>query len=66
MDKKNVQNRSAKILLTDEIFSYDVEKLWSQSKPNIFFCDDKFFLFFCRKWLKKSPMEIYGNIWKSN
>jgi len=28
MDKKNVQNPKAKILLTDEKFYYDVEKLW--------------------------------------
>ena len=35
MDKKNVQNRIAKILLTDEIFCLDIEKLSSQIKPNI-------------------------------
>ena len=28
MDKKNVQNPKAKILLTDEKFYYDVENLW--------------------------------------
>jgi hypothetical protein len=28
MDKKNVQNLYTEILLTDEIFLLDVEKLW--------------------------------------
>jgi len=32
MDKKNVQNRYTKTLLTDEIFLLDVEKLWCQIK----------------------------------
>jgi hypothetical protein len=32
MDKKNVQNRKVKILLTDENFCDDVEKLSSQIK----------------------------------
>ena len=33
MDKKNVQNRIAKILLTDEKFCLDNEKLWCHFKP---------------------------------
>ena len=37
MDKKNVQNGKAKILLTDENFCYDVENLWSYFKPEKFF-----------------------------
>jgi hypothetical protein len=32
MDKKNVQNRIVKTLLTDEIFCHDVENLWCQIK----------------------------------
>ena len=32
MDKKNVQNGKAKILLTDENFCYDVKNLSSQFK----------------------------------
>lgn len=32
MDKKNVQNRIAKTLLTDEKILHDVEKLWCQIK----------------------------------
>jgi hypothetical protein len=35
MDKKNVQNRYVKTLLTDEIFLLDVENLWCQIKPKI-------------------------------
>ena len=38
MDKKNVQNGKAKILLTDEKFCLDVEKLSSQIKPENIFC----------------------------
>ena len=33
MDKKNVQNRIAKNLLTDENFCLDNEKLSSENKP---------------------------------
>jgi len=33
MDKKNVQNRIAEKVLTDEKFPHDVEKLSSQFKP---------------------------------
>jgi len=32
MDKKNVQNRYAKTLLTEKNSPYDVEKLWCQIK----------------------------------
>ena len=32
MDKKNVQNRPMKTLLTEKKTPYDVEKLWSQIK----------------------------------
>jgi hypothetical protein len=32
MDKKNVQNRYVKTLLTDGIFLHDVEKLWCKFK----------------------------------
>ena len=33
MDKKNVQNRIAKKVLTDKNFCLDNENLWSQIKP---------------------------------
>ena len=37
MDKKNVQNRYAKTLLTDGIFLHDVENLSSRFKRKIYF-----------------------------
>ena len=37
MDKKNVQNWVAKILLTDRIFCDDIQILSSQIKPNNFY-----------------------------
>ena len=36
MDKKNVQNRIAKKVLTDENFCLDSENLWCHFKPEIF------------------------------
>jgi hypothetical protein len=36
MDKKNVQNWVAEIVLTDEKFCLDSENLSSQIKPHIF------------------------------
>ena len=37
MDKKNVQKLIAENLLTEKNFCLDVEKLWCQNKPYIFF-----------------------------
>jgi hypothetical protein len=49
MDKKNVQNQIAKILLTDEKFCLDKKKLSSQFKRNIKKNMSIFFYFFFRK-----------------
>jgi hypothetical protein len=51
MDKKNVQNRNIKTLLTEKKTPYDAEKLWSQIKREEKSCDDKFFIFFAEKYL---------------
>ena len=37
MDKKNVQNRYVKTLLTDGIFLHDVLNLWCHFKRKIYF-----------------------------
>jgi hypothetical protein len=46
--KINVQNRVAKIVLTDEKFLHDIEFLWCQIKPEKFFCDCKILFFFAK------------------
>jgi hypothetical protein len=51
MDKKNVQNRPMKTLLTEKKTPYDVENLWSQIKREEKSCDDKNFIFFAEKYL---------------
>ena len=61
MDKKNVQNREVKNVLTDEKFCLDIEKLWSQIKPKKIFCDD---IFFEKKLKNIFSMEINGNFRK--
>jgi len=64
MDKKNVQNRYVKTLLTDEIFLLDVENLWSQFKPNIIFLTAYFFLKYYKKLKGIFSMELNGTFRK--
>ena len=61
MDKKNVQNRYTKTLLTDEIFLLDIENLWSQIKPKIKNLTSYFFIFFAEKYLDVFSVT---SIWK--
>jgi len=44
MDKKNVQNRNVKILLTEKNLQDHIEKIWSEFKPEIFYLLLYFFL----------------------
>jgi hypothetical protein len=49
MDKKNVQNRKVKTLLTEKNTPYDLEKLWCQIKRKYKFCEHNFFIIFYSK-----------------
>jgi hypothetical protein len=60
MDKKNVQNRKVKIVLTDRIFSDDVEKLSSQIKRQNFILLLYFFLKNLKGFLSSSSIEDAG------
>jgi hypothetical protein len=51
MDKKNVQNRKVKMLLTEKKFCLDSKKLSSQIKPEKIFLKSIFFIFFAEKYL---------------
>jgi hypothetical protein len=51
MDKKNVQNRYVKTLLTDEIFCLDDWNLWCQIKPKIKKLPAQFFNIYAEKYL---------------
>ena len=47
--KKMSKNEKPKYSLLTDFFCDDVEKLSSQIKPEILFCDDKFFYIFLEK-----------------
>jgi len=66
MDKKNVQNRPMKTLLTEKKTPYDVEKLWSQIKREEKSCDDKIFIFFAEKYLGIFSTILYMIVNDSN
>ena len=61
MDKKNVQNRVAENVLTDENFLHDIEKLSSQFKREF---KNLLLYFFLKKLKNNFLMEINGHFRK--
>jgi hypothetical protein len=66
MDKKNVQNRKVKMLLTEKKFCLDSKKLSSQIKPEKIFLKSIFFIFFAEKYLGTFSVDKIRTMLKSS
>ena len=58
MDKKNVQNPKAKILLTEKKIDTMFEIYGVKLKHKFFIYDDKIFIIFCEKYLEFFSVNI--------